>query len=239
MSELTQLRDKAAHAVFRSGTVHVDLENGFELKVHETFPKAPRSPFYASLRPEGVKDGLLSPSDFAVMGRAMVAKARSEKLIRKRSIVGIPAAGEPLVDAFIANLDDDEATILSRQRLIKVEEPGQKRYIGGFQGSVSVDLAQDMLVFDDLMTNADTKIETKNQIEKIGGTMSDMMLFLNRSVDGIKRMNEIGVKVHVVWDFDPLMEFWLGHGYLKRREYEAIMEYPDKLKSYITAQTAV
>lgn len=237
MENLTELSEAAARAVFESGTVHIDLEEGFEIKVHEDHPNAPVSPFYASLRPDGVKDGKLSPSDFLIMGQAMVAKAREAKLIYPRSIVGIPQAGEPLVDAFQANLKNDEAFMLQRQRLTKVEKPGQKRYISGFKDEVEAGSIQNMLAFDDLMSNADTKMETDDQIRAAGGTTLDLMLFMNRSAAGVERLKARGINVHTVWDFDPLMQFWLDEEYLTQVEFDAIAAYPQQLQDYLKQNT--
>lgn len=236
MKDFATLRQEAAVAVFESGTVRIDLKKGFKIKVHDKYPKAPQSPFYASLRPNGVKDGKLLPGDFLKMGRALAAKARQSNLIRKRAVVGIPAAGEPLASAFISCLNTSEAGQLSRKRLIKITHSDGTREISGFQGDVQAEEINDMLVIDDLMTQAETKLETNTQIRNAGGTMTDLLLFMSRSQNGAAELAKIGITTHVVWEFEELMEFWLGKAYITRHEYDVIMDYPNVLQSYIASQ---
>ncbi len=236
IEDLTIARNAAAQAIFKSGTVKVDLENGFVLRVHDKYPDAPRSPIYLSLRPKNVKDGRLSLSDFLYLGISLSMKVQLENLLEDKTwIAGIPAAGDPLVDALqICNND-----LPTRLLLQKIEVPGQQKSFALKEQSINgtTKHGDKVLLIDDLVTEAGTTLKAIETIRSTGAEVTDLLVFLDRSYDAEDLLLRHGVKLHAVWQFDDLMDFALFNHYLNRTQCDTIAEYPHKLRRYMQ-QTA-
>jgi hypothetical protein len=79
----------------------------FKLKLHDTKPEAPLSPFYCNLRNAGnPKLGPLLNRDYDLMGCLLLNMMKDSK-IRIGALSGIPRAGEPFVDGIQRVLDAD------------------------------------------------------------------------------------------------------------------------------------
>lgn len=227
-------REEAAKAIFESGTVKVDLENGFALKIHERYPEAPRSPIYLSLRPEGVKDGKLSAKDFDLIGIALRDMIELEQMHTSNTwIAGIPAAGDPILDAVARNC----TKLPPRLKLQKIETYGGRKIAAINENDIchGPKNGDTVLLVDDLVTGADTKFEAIEVIRATGADVTDLPVFLDRSYDAKDRLYENGVKLHAVWHFDDLIDFALIKRYLNRRQCDVIAGYPDELRRYIKA----
>jgi len=143
-------KEKLALALFDAGAIKF---GEFKLKMHEKYPRAPRSPIYLNLRipPKGeLTDDLVSE-----IGKQLFDLVDSENLCYQR-VVGLPKAGNPLAEAFIIASDG----ILLPEELLyleKEETETVRRILPDIEG-----VFQDgeiILVLDDLITGADTKIE--------------------------------------------------------------------------------
>lgn len=235
MRTFLEARIEAAHAIFKSGTVKVDLEKGFALKIHDKYPEAPLSPIYVSLRPQGTKGGKLSAKDMAAIGKSMSLYALDKGLIESNPFIsGIPAAGEPIVDA----MQSLRFMFLTKRiRLIK-ETSGDKRHISDVEQESQPLLVNEkgVLLIDDLVTKAETKLEAIAAIERYNAKVSDLLVFLDRSTDASAILAEQGVKLHSIWTFSDLLLFARNCGYIRRVEYDAIASYPETLSTYIEKQ---
>lgn len=69
------------------------------MKLHEKNPDAPLSPFFLNLRSgDNPKPGPLASVDFDLIARALWEKTTEEGL-SFQAIVGIPNAGDPIIEA--------------------------------------------------------------------------------------------------------------------------------------------
>jgi len=228
-------RDAAAHAVWRSETIAVDLVNGFKMKIHDTYPYAPPSPIYVSLRPDGVKGGKLKAEHLASIGEAMARCAiKNGVFSRPRWISGIPAAGEPVLDAMFGALETDRQQHLRRFFLRKEEDAIGRRIAGlNYRHDVPTDSTDPIVLVDDLMTNLLTKQEAIAALSRVDIPVDTLLLFLDRSSGGAAKLASDGVMTHAVWQFDQFLEFGLAYGYLTRKQYEQIITYPETLTAYL------
>lgn len=239
-----ELRDMAADAVWNSGSVTIanNPELGeFRLQVHRDFPDAPLSPIYLSLRPYGVKTGKLTQADIGTIGHAMASYAQKEGLFnRPRAVAGIPAAGEPFTSAMHDHLGSD-CFNLNRFHLTKVEDgSGQTRIVQPDDLELlNVGDMQEVILVDDLVTKAGTKKQAIEAVEGFGAHVSDLIVFVDRSGGKVKQeLAQMGVTLHVIWDFDHLLEYWAGKGYLGTKDnidsiLPAISSYPQRLQDYL------
>ncbi len=237
-TELLRAREDAARCIFESQSCLVDLNEGFELAIHQELPQAPRSPFYLNLRPEGIKNGKLSASDITTISQAMflqgTAATQTSVFASHRGICSIPAAGDPYLDnimSFVRNARTQEMNP-TRYSLQKQMADGKRSFTLTEEAYLS-QFAIKFTVVDDLVASSISKRLVIETIRNTGGcAVTDLLVFLNRSTDAKKELHGLGVRLHAVWDFEHLMEWALGQGYLKRHEYEIIMEYPSQLAAY-------
>ena len=236
--ELLKAREDAARCIFESQSCLVDLNAGFELAIHQELPEAPRSPFYLNLRPEGVKNGKLSTSDIATISQAMYLKGKASPHTNlfgsHRGICSIPAAGDPYLDTIMGLVRNERKQDMNptRYSLQKLVTDGKRSFILTDEAYLS-QYAIKFTVVDDLVASSISKRLVIETLRQTGGcSVTDLLVFLNRSTDAEKELGKLGVRLHSVWDFEHLMEWALGHSYLKRHEYEIIMEYPGKLAAY-------
>lgn len=227
---LIDAREAAAHAVWQSGTIRIDLKNGFRMKIHDTHPHAPPSPIYVSLRPRGVKDGQIEDEHFALIGQAIARFAIANGAFsRPRWIGGIPAAGEPVLDALLAALTSERRRQL-RRFFMRKEETEIGRRIAGLQyrHDVPTDSTDPVVLVDDLMTNLTTKQEAIAALSRVDIPVDTLLLFLDRSGGGATRLARDGVVTHAVWRFDQFLEFGLA-----RTQFDRIITYPEDLAAYL------
>jgi len=91
---------------------------------------------------------------------------------------------------------------------------------------------QNASLVDDLVASSLTKKLAIQAIAQAGGKVTDLLVFLDRSIDAEEELGKLGITLHAVWNFSELMEWALGKAYLTRAQFEAIMEYPAKLEAY-------
>jgi len=238
--ELFEAREVAGHAVWQSGTIGIDLHEGFAMKIHDKLPDAPRSPIYLSLRPDGVKGGKLQPGHLDKIGFAMSLMAIQQgglfKLGTQTWVAGIPAAGEPILEAMIRATGPRRSKRILSFKLKKEEDANGRRIAGihtDYDGIVPNDEHDELVLVDDLMSNMETKVEAVSAVQRYGANVSTILLFLDRSVRGIDKLRtNYGIRTLAVWEFNQLLEFGLGNGYLTRTVYEKIIEYPIQLETY-------
>jgi hypothetical protein len=233
LNEVQRLaREAAAHAILRSNSFKKDLKKGFKLAIHEKLPDAPPSPFYLNLRPEGVKNGTLTPADITAIGLSMYHLAEARMcLVPERAVCSIPGAGNPYLDVIMEEVARarNNTELPRRFYLEKLDVAGKRAFK---QSDDDPFIWTQAVLFDDLVASAMTKFLAIAPIELRGGNVSDLVVFLNRSSDAKQLLAERGVKLHAVWEFDNFIEWVYGQGHLKRQEFDAIMEYPDTLAAY-------
>lgn len=236
LQSLIDAREAAAHAVWQSGTIGIDLENGFRMKIHDKYPDAPPSPIYVSLRPRGVKGGQLEAEHLTCIGDAMAQFAITNGVLSQpRWIGGIPAAGEPILDAIFEVLESERRHQLRRFFLCKEENEIGRRIAGlNYQHNIPTDTTNPVVLVDDLMTNLATKQEAIAALSAASIPVDTLLLFLDRSSGGAAKLaNEDDVVTHAVWQFDQFLEFGLAYGYLSRTQFDQVITYPETLAEYL------
>src|SRR3989338_3367371 len=142
---LTNSQKLLADAIFDKAAVKF---GSFKLKLHEKNSTAPLSPIYITLRRP--PDGPLTDEDVEAIGKELYNLVRRKKILFD-IIAGIPRAGEPFAEVIAR---------LSGRPLIKLGKKivGDKRRIDSVIGG-EYRKNQLVLLFDDLITKADTKKE--------------------------------------------------------------------------------
>lgn len=194
---------------------------GFILKLHETKPDAPLSPFYMNLRTPENKGGPLTPEVVLEIGQVFYGIACRDQL-RYERVVGIPRAGEPFAEAF--SLSPSSGVPVPLIYLGKVEE-ALHREVQGVSGECNV--GDTVLVLDDLITRAHTKIEAIHALQSAGLIVDNLIVLVDREQGGVAELQSEfpHLRVHVVFRMTDLLTLYLSHGRMNQSLHDEIMEY--------------
>lgn len=209
--ELTQEQRYLADTLIESGAFKV---GAFKLKLHETNPNAPLSPYYISMREKDVV-----PGTFPVLCQRAATAMHADTIHlvdRIDFVIGIPRAGDPLAGAYSA---------ISHIPLLRMEkyESSEGRSItslihGNFKGGK-------VLGIDDLITAADTKLEFQEGVEANRLILVHIAVGLDREQGGVQRLRQAGVNISASLTISKLLEYYLGSGAIDEQSFRRIKDY--------------
>lgn len=195
--------------------------NGFELKLHEKYPSAPLSPFYINLRSRDhpTNPGSLNQQLKNKVGEMLFWKTQMEP-IKFNQVAGIPQAGEPLAEAFA------KAAKRHKQKVdlikLKKEQVGEKRRIAIDE---EVDSLQKVLLIDDLVTKADTKLEAIEAVESKLGKVAGILTVIDREQGGREELLKRGYRVYCLFGIRWMLEKYLITNRISSVIFEEIKNY--------------
>jgi orotate phosphoribosyltransferase len=132
-------------------------------------------------------------------------KARRE-LIQFRYVAGIPNAGDPIADALMDGLEGRSP--IEQIRLIKRGRGANRRIVGVKKTSGLVRGAA-VLLIDDVLSSAETKIEALQVLRTAGLEVHNLMVVIDREQGGRERLEEYGCQTHAIWRLRPLLEYYV------------------------------
>lgn len=179
---------------------------GFKLKLHEEHPDARLSPIYLNLRtPDNPKPGPLTEEALELIGRLLYAMLHSVDVLDFTYVADIPNAGKPIADALMANLESWSR--VQRIHLIKEEHDGRRK-IAGVQEEGLAEGAGAVLI-DDLITQADTKVEAIEALRASGLKAAAVLLVVDREQGGREQVEKAGCPVHSLFTLPELLVHYL------------------------------
>lgn len=181
----------------------------FALKIHDKVPDAPLSPFYISLR--NLPEELLE----------LVAKTIDE-ITPKEGLdfcTGIPRAGIPLALAYSKVSGVPFVDIMT-----KTGEPGTTRQIVA-KGESTQGVGKKIIIVDDLITHALTKLEAIKAAESLGYEVIGVALLFDREQGGVEELKKLGYQVYSVLKLSETLEYFLEKGKVSQEKYNQIQEY--------------
>ena len=180
---------------------------GFRLKLHETRPDAPLSPYYIDLSilrsyPTTVKVTAVDLFERMIMGFPYDVLA------------DVPTAITPVVSSLSDRLRDPMIT----PRVPKSH--GGRGNIDGIwpEGAVA-------LLFDDLVTEAHSKLEAAQVLRASGIQVQHVFVLLDREQGGEAQLATAGLMLHTVFTISELLELYRDMGTIGSDLYEEIQAY--------------
>ncbi|MSR85455.1 hypothetical protein EXS71_03430 [Candidatus Uhrbacteria bacterium] len=191
----------------------------FRLKLHETKPDAPLSPIYLNLRtPQNPKAGPLLPWAVASIAQALLKMAR--KGLEYQHVTGVPRAGDPFAQAL------QSFALRERPGLIVMEkidgEGGRqvtKITIGDFKPGERV------LLLDDLITHADSKLEAIRVLEEANLVVEDVLVLVDREQGGREQLESHGKRLHAAMTLRQLVAFYRSIEWIDQAMFERVFTY--------------
>ena len=194
------------------------------MKMHEEHPDAPLSPIYINLRmpPKGV----LTEETIEKIGTALYEETLGLG-ISFDHVVGLPKAGEPLARAFVKA----SGRKISLLRLKKEETERGRRILPVIHGKYNI--SESVLVIDDLITKADTKIEGIRALRYNGLAVNDCLVLVDHEQGGSEELLRVNVKLHVVFTMSWLLDLYVFEGLIAPQKREEVIDYQRKVEEYM------
>jgi orotate phosphoribosyltransferase len=222
------IREQTANAIIDRGAIEF---GAFKLKLHDRNPKAPLSPFFISLRNKNhpTKPGKLEDADYELIARSMFAAIREDPDLVFMAIAGIPVAGDPIADAVESLILKDERYNQGDFRVIRLSkiESDKGRMIipkPGFEYRKR----ELIILFDDLITEADTKLEAIRSIESQGGIVVAVVVLIDREQGGPEALAAAGHRLIAVFKISELFRYYHTIGKLDENKFRESMIYLGK-----------
>lgn len=196
---LTSAQETLSEQLFDIGAIKF---GDFKLKLHDTHPEAPLSPIYIDLRvlrrfPQAKKAAvnayqeLISPLKFDLLA-------------------DIPTAATPLV----ASLSDRLGIGMITPRT-NLKTHGTGATIDGFLDS---DKGKTVLLIDDLVTDAGSKLEAAKVLIQKGLVVCDVVVLIDREQKGREELAERSLKMHSAMNITQMLDFYTRFGQIGIKE---------------------
>lgn len=206
-------------AMFELGAVEF---GEFRLKLHETNPDAPLSPIFFNLRTsDNPKPGKLTPEFVQAAGQHLYELAKSRGL-EFDLVAGVPRAGDPFAQAFVEAAVAGGMTVQLRR--YQKEEAGGSRRIGKLE-QFGRDSGKRMLLIDDLITQAGSKVEAIEEAYVAGVEVDHVLVLLDREQGGAKQLEERGYQVHSLFTVSELLRLYLERGRISQQQFDQVTTY--------------
>lgn len=179
----------------------------FKLRLHDECPNAPLSPFYIDLR--------VVRSFPRVMEQVVEAY---EELLEDKNfdlLADVPTAATPIVAA------------LSLRLRVPMISPriDQKRHGVGTKIEGVFKEGQRVVLVDDLVTKADSKLEAIKILEESRLRVHDVVVLIDREQGGKTELEKEGYHLWAVFEISTLLEIYLQAGRLDKGQYREVMSY--------------
>ena len=202
---LTPTQRVFADALLTSGAVKF---GAFRLKLHETQPDAPLSPMYVDLR---VVRSYPDALDAAVAAlRELIA---TERLVFSR-YADVPMAATPMV------------AVLSHLTRVPMITPRELKTHGA-GGSINgfFTPGETVVVIDDVVTHADSKLEAIRTLEANGLVVHDVVVLVDREQGGPEAIAAAGYQLRAAVKISDLLAYWRETGGISEEVYQRVADY--------------
>lgn len=204
---LTETQKKLALSLFNAGVIQFDFEKGWRLKLHEEHPNAPLSSFYIDLR--------LLQSCLEAKRSAVSALIELVKDLEYDYIAGIPLGAVALASSMSDQLGKPQITPRMDQKT-----HGQTGKIDGvFKSGAKV------LLIDDLVTRADSKLEAIKVLEEGGLKVEHVAVVFDREQGGAQELAANGYNLHSALKIKPTLRYYSEIGKISKKELEKVLDY--------------
>jgi orotate phosphoribosyltransferase len=202
---MTPTQRDFADALLACGAVKF---GAFRLKLHEREPDAPLSPIYVDLRV------LRSWPDAIDTAVAALAEMIAAKQLTFSRYADIPMAATPLV------------AILMHQTRVPMITPREAKS-HGIAGTINGDfsLGETVLVIDDLVTHADSKLEAIRILEDNGLVVHDVAVLIDRNQGAAEQLAAAGYTLHASLQLNQLLDYWRESGAIDAATYQRVRAY--------------
>ncbi len=209
-------KDQLAARLFQIGAIQF---GAFRLKLHERKPDAPLSPIFVNLRtPENPKAGRLGLDELELIGQLFHEQTSSMTF---EALCGIPNAGEPIAHACAALFSGPKMHMVKLTKKIETEN----RSITGIADTDHCVKGNIILLVDDVISEADSKIEAIKVLHTAGFIVNDVFVVVDRQMGGAQELASIGVRLHSLFTLSGLCFYYLSHNVITFEQAHEVINY--------------
>jgi orotate phosphoribosyltransferase len=193
----------------------------FKLKLHEKNPNAPLSPFYLNLRTKNnpTNQGPLIDDDCDMIAELMYKRAVKDKLYFN-AIAGLPYAADPFIESIERNVLIYDFRIIKLAK--EINEDGRRIVLMPGFDYIKNEI---VLLLDDLVTKADSKIEAIRAIESEGSIVRDLIVLVNREQGGKEQLKKAGYNLISCFTIRELLSYYKSSGKISQKKYQECIDY--------------
>ena len=211
---LTGVQETLSKELFDIGAIKF---GAFKLKLHDLHPEAPLSPIYIDLR-------MLRRFPQAKLAAVNVYQELVSPL-KFDLLADTPTAATPLV----ASLSDRLGIGMITPRTdAKAHGTGAK--IDGFLNS---DKGKVVLLVDDLVTRADSKLEAAKVLIQKGLVVNDVVVLVDREQGGREELAEKSLKLHSAMTVTKMLDFFIRVGQIGIKDRAGIDQGLQDLNNFL------
>lgn len=201
---LTQTKRQLALDLFEIGAIKF---GAFKLKLHETKPNAPLSPIYVDLR--------ILRSFPRIMDTSSRVYQELTSGLKFDVYADVPTAATPIV------------TVLSYKTGIPMISPRKEEKTHGIKRQIDgvFEQGQVALLIDDLITQAESKLETISVLEENGLKVQDVAVLVDREQGGVQQLESRGYACHAAFKLRELLKLYLDLQKITPEKYEQVIAY--------------
>lgn len=200
---LTKPQEHLIEKLFEIGAIKFGQ---FKFKLHDVHPEVPLAPMYIDFR---------VPRRFPEVKRLIVDVL--EDLVKNLTfdlLADIPTAATP----FVSTLSDRlEIAFITPRIDSKLHGSGAK-----IDGMLAEDKGKKVVVIDDLVTRADSKLEAIKILEDHGLKVEDVVVLVDRQQGGREELQKRGYKLHFAFTLSQMLKFYLRIGKIDGNEFKRI-----------------
>jgi len=201
---ITKSRKKLALQLFDIGAIKF---GSFRLKLHEKKPDAPLSPIYIDLR--------IIRSFPLVMDLTINVYKELILGLNYDLIADVPTAATPIA----ALLSHDLKVGMISPRIEEKEHGVTTKVEGVFKkGNI-------VLLVDDLVTRAESKLEAIRSLEEQGLIVRDVIVLVDREQGGSYQLKKAGYHCHAAILMSELLDIYLKEKKINQDEYDLTVTY--------------
>jgi orotate phosphoribosyltransferase len=216
MSNLKKIYREVANMIFEREAFQF---GEFKLKLHEKNPDAPLSPFYLNLRTSDnpTNPGPLTQEDCDLIAK-LLWEVITENELEFQAIAGLPHAADPIIigiKKIVPNIRVVEFT--------KKTEDDYRQIIlsPGFDKHKN----ESVLVIDDLITKADSKLEAIKAIESSESFVKNLVVLIDRQQGGKEQLKKAGYSLFSCFTITELLGYYEVTGKISTKKYQECLEY--------------
>lgn len=205
MRKFTGFDERLALHLFKAGAIKF---GAFKLKLHEKCPDAPLSPIYVDLR--------ILRSEPEIMN--YVVEAYREKIVEIDQLIDliadIPTAATPIVSILMSQ---------TKIPMITPKKPKTHGVASKIEGKFRK--GQEVILIDDLITKADSKLEAAKALKDNGLIVRDVLVLVDREQGGEEVLKKHGYNLHSIFKITDLLDLYLEKKKISQKKYDETISY--------------
>ncbi|MDE2071174.1 MAG: hypothetical protein KGI70_00360 [Patescibacteria group bacterium] len=220
----------------------IDIEKGFEFRLHKVYPEAPRSPIKFNLADNKTrKDGRMFEEDLTLMGEVLDDYALHHGL-DDSVVTGIPNVGHKIAVSMQRSVRHQMGKHIPLLPLTKVETAGGASEIARVETTKEMlkecPRGSVVLPIDDVLTHATIGQSAVHRVRQAGYIVKQFLTVLTYGFDGASRLQSLGVEPHNIFLVRQVVVRAKEKGFVAADELDAVRRFLQDMNVFLQRKAA-